>query len=173
MQSVYQAALAHISAYEGGEVNDPSDPGGHTNMGITQRTLDRVRRKHPDAGLPISVSDLTRANVEFIFRVEYWNPCRCSDLPGAIAIMAFDCAVNQGIGDAIRFIQRSAGATVDGLIGPKTIAAANHCDSAKMLREMAALRGYDYALLDNLDDRFGLGWMRRLFACYDLAIKFL
>lgn len=173
MQGVYHAALAHVLAYEGGEVNDPRDPGGHTNMGITQRTLNRVRRAHPGAGLPLSVSDLTQANVEFLYRVEYWDRCRCADLPGAIAILMFDCAVNQGVNDAIRFLQRAAGATVDGIIGPRTIADANMCDAGKLLREFAALRGYDYALLDNLDDRFGLGWMRRLFACYDLAITFL
>jgi len=169
MQGVFEQALEHVLRFEGGEVNDPRDPGGHTNQGVTQRTLDRVRRKYPDAGLPESVSDLEHRHTRFIYKVEYWDLCRCSDLPASVAVQVFDAAVNQGPVDAGRFLQKAAGAYVDGKIGPKTVAAANNCDPAKLAREFASHRGHDYSLLDHLDDIFGLGWMRRLFACYDLA----
>lgn len=173
MQSVFDAGLRHVLHWEGGESNDARDPGGHTNMGTTQRTLDRVRRKHPEAGLPESVSDLTYEHVRFIYRVEYWDLCRCSDLPAAAAIMVLDAAVNQGPEDAGRFLQYACGTKPDGMIGPKTIAAANNCDAGRLVREFGSRRATDYALLDNLDDIYGLGWMRRLFACYDLARTFL
>ena len=169
MQGVYQMGLAHVLSWEGGEVNDSRDPGGHTNMGVTQKALDDARWKYPDAGLPKSVSDLDHEHVQFIYRKEYWDKCRCSELPAAVAVQVFDAAVNQGPKDAITFLQKAAGAYVDGKIGPKTIAAANNCDPGKLAREFAAHRGHDYALLDHLDDIYGLGWMRRLFACYDLA----
>lgn len=170
---VFDTALEHVLRYEGGEVNDPNDPGGHTNYGITQEALDRARWKYPDNGLPKSVSDLDAYTVRFIYRADYWDTCRCSDLPAAVAVLVFDCAVNQGTRDAALFLQRVAGATEDGKIGPRTVAAANQCDTGKLCREYAARRGYDYALLDHLDDRYGLGWMRRLFACYDLACRLL
>lgn len=172
-KAVFEAALDHVLRYEGGEVHDPADPGGHTNYGITQRTLDGQRWKHPNMGLPKSVSDLDSEHVRFIYHVGYWDVCKCSQLPAAVAILTFDAAVNQGTRDAALFLQRAAGATEDGKIGPLTIQAANTCDPAKLAREVAALRGFDYALLDHLDDRFGLGWMRRLFAAYDLARSFL
>lgn len=169
MLGVFDQGLAHVLNFEGGEVNDPRDPGGHTNRGVTQRTLDRCREEYPESGLPESVSDLSHDHVRFIYKVGYWNKCRCGDLPAPVAVLVFDAAVNQGPNDAGVFLQLAAGSLVDGLIGPKTIAAANNCDPAKLAREYAALRGHDYAMLDHLDDIYGLGWMRRLFACYDLA----
>ena len=173
MLAVLEQGLAHVLRWEGGEVNDPKDPGGHTNFGITQNTLDRNRWKYPDAGLPKSVSDLEPHHVRFIYVADYWDVCRCNDLPAAVAVLVFDCAVNQGTRDAGFFLQRAAGAREDGVIGPKTVAAANNCDPAKLAREVAAQRANDYALLDHLDDRFALGWMRRLFACYDLSRSLL
>lgn len=170
MLGAYDQGLQHVLSWEGGEVNDPRDPGGHTNMGVTQKTLDRVRWKYPDAGLPKSVSDLRHEHVRFIYKVEYWDVCRCSELPAAVAVLVFDAAVNQGPEDAITFLQKAAGAYVDGRIGPQTIGAANNCDPRKLAREYAAFRAHDYALLDHLDDIYGLGWMRRLLACYDLAL---
>lgn len=171
MQGAYQMGLTHVLNWEGGEVNDPRDPGGHTNFGITQKTLDRARWKWPDAGLPKSVSDLEPEHVQFIYRKDYWDVCRCSELPAAVAVQVFDAAVNQGPEDAIRFLQKAAGAKADGKIGPLTISAANNCDAHKLAREFAAYRGHDYALLDHLDDIYGLGWMRRLMACYELALR--
>lgn len=171
MQSAYQMGLTHVLSWEGGEVNDPRDPGGHTNFGITQKALDRARWKYPEAGLPKSVSDLEQEHVQFIYRKQYWDVCRCSELPAAVAVQVFDAAVNQGPEDAALFLQKAAGAKADGKIGPLTIAAANNCDPHKLAREFAAYRAHDYSLLDHLDDIYGLGWMRRLFACYDLALR--
>ncbi len=126
MQGVFDQSLSHVLDFEGGEVNDPRDPGGLTNRGVTQRTLDRCGKKYPEAGLPESVSDLEHEHVRFIYKVEYWNKCRCGDLPAPVAVLVFDAAVNQGPNDAGVFLQLAGGSLVDGLIGPKTIAAANN-----------------------------------------------
>ena len=159
MQGVFEQALEHVLRFEGGYVNDPHDPGGETIYGIS-------RRHHPDAwanGKP------TKDDAKGIYFRDYWKRCRCSDLPAAVAVQVFDSAINQGAKDAVRFLQLASGATPDGIIGPMTIKAANLCDPGRLVQAFAVERAYDYALLDHLDDRYGRGWMRRLFACYDLA----
>lgn len=163
MQSVFEKALEHVLQFEGGYVNDPHDPGGETIYGIS-------RRHHPEAwkdGKP------TKKLAAEIYRRMYWERLRCSELPAAVAVLVFDGAINQGRSDSVRFLQLASGARVDGVIGPMTIRAANLCDPGKLARGYAVERAYDYALLDHLDDRYGRGWMRRLFDCYDLARSLL
>ncbi|BES72180.1 glycoside hydrolase family 108 protein [Marinobacter nanhaiticus D15-8W] len=163
MQSVFEQALEHVLRFEGGYVNDPHDPGGETVYGIS-------RRYHPNAwkhGKP------TKADAAEIYLKQYWQRCRCSELPAAVAVQVFDGAVNQGCTDSVRFLQLASGAKPDGIMGPMTIKATNMCDPAKLAQGYAVERAYDYALLDHLDDRYGRGWMRRLIACYDLARSYL
>jgi len=159
MPSAFEAAMDHVLRFEGGYVNDPQDPGGETIYGIS-------RRHHPEAwadGKP------TKADAKALYRRVYWEGCRCDELHPAIAVMVFDTAINQGRKDAVRFLQTAAGARVDSIIGPQTIKAASMCEPARLLQAFAVERAYDYALLDHLDDRYGRGWMRRLFACYEVA----
>lgn len=167
MSRAFDFCLKAVFDHEGGEVNDSHDPGGHTNMGITQGTLDGARKVI--AGLPESVSDLTRNDCARIYRSLYWEPIHGDELPVALALLAFDCAVNQGHADAKRFLQFAVGVTADGAIGPKTLAAAAG-SGAPALIEMAARRMYDYMLLDAIQVRFGLGWSRRLMATLALAL---
>ncbi len=163
MQGVFDRAMDHVLAFEGGYVNDPQDPGGETIYGIS-------RRHHPEAwqdGRP------TQDQAKAIYLRDYWQGCRCSDLPAAVAVLVFDGAINQGQSRAVKCLQEALGVTVDGLIGPKTIAAANNCDAGKLARCVVVERAYHYGQLNKIFGRFGRGWMRRLIACYDLAISLI
>lgn len=75
--------------------DDPIDPGGRTNLGITQRTLDAWRADHPDA--PTRVDDLTIDTVGPIYRDRYWLKAGCDQLPEPLALVVFDTAVNLGV----------------------------------------------------------------------------
>ncbi|WP_417656172.1 glycoside hydrolase family 108 protein [Pseudidiomarina aestuarii] len=167
-------AMQFVAFWEGGEVNDPNDPGGHTNYGVTQKTLDIARPKFSAAGLPASVSDLTESHCHFIYYNLYWEPLRCSSFPCELALLIFDAAVNQGQSDAAKFLQRVVGAHVDGILGSKTVATTVQVMSTRGLRyilqQYSAERAYDYALNSNIIERFGRGWYRRLFACYSAAL---
>lgn len=156
---------------EGGLVDDPRDPGGRTNMGVTQRRLDSVRISHPDLSLPKKVEDLTRDQVVTIYRVCEWAWIQGNRLPGPLALLMFDSAINQGATKAVECLQSALRVKRDGVLGPITIAAAGTADIKALAMEYAAQRGFHYATLDKLDDVFGLGWMRRLFGCYTLAIS--
>lgn len=97
---VFQRALAFVLRWEGGYVDHPQDPGGATNMGITQATYDRWRRSQ---GLPTRpVRDISREEAAAIYRVWYWAPlaARYAKQDPALALALFDLSVNSGLGRA-------------------------------------------------------------------------
>lgn len=158
--TVFELCLQHVLEHEGGYVDHPSDPGGATNMGITKTTLERWRDR------PVSkqeVRDLTVSEAAQIYRAKYWNVVRGDDLPPALALVAFDCAVNQGPDRAKRWLQESVGAVADGVIGPNTVAKALAADTARAVIELSARRMWHYTGL-SIWPTFRKGWTRRLLA---------
>jgi len=129
MQSVSEIADA-ILAREGGYVNDPDDPGGATNHGVTVHTmralgLDLTGDGRVDAR---DVQRLTKADAKRIFIQRYFKAPGLAHLPPMLHATVFDMQVNSGA-NAVKILQRLMGMmgkaiSVDGRIGPKTIAAA-------------------------------------------------
>lgn len=168
MKDNFEAALAFVLQYEGGYSDHPMDPGGATNLGITFAELLKQR------GHPITKDDvktLTREEAAEIYHDNYWQAGRCDELPAGVDLAMFDCAVNQGIGRARRFLQIAAGVTADGAIGPITMAAVTGAKPHALLTEFMAQRMNAYGSLTRLFGTFGLGWSRRLIACYAAALK--
>jgi glycosyl hydrolase family 108 len=95
-------ALPWILKAEGGLVDDPQDPGGRTNLGVTQKTLDTWRLSHPDA--PRVVDDLTATNVAPIYLASYWQAGGCDGLPHGLALIHFDSCVNCGVKRSLGFL---------------------------------------------------------------------
>lgn len=158
MKSNRTKAINIILEQEGGYVNDPRDPGGETKYGITKRS-------YPDE----NIAKLTKKRAKEIYCRDYWDDCRCDDLPAGLDILVFDCAVNQGPYFARRNLQASIGVKTDGIIGPKTLEAARQ-DPESALPELAARRARRYGTTPGFDD-YGLGWMRRLTHIFQLAVK--
>ena len=129
MQSVEQIADA-IVAREGGYVNDPDDPGGVTKHGVTIGTLRRLGLDLDGNGR-LDGEDVRRLSPDIARRIfidEYFRRPRINELPAILHATVFDMQVNAG-SHAIRVLQRLVGAfgypaKVDGVTGPKTIAAA-------------------------------------------------
>lgn len=130
MQTVQQ--IAHgIVAREGGYVNDPDDPGGATNYGVTIHTMRRLGLDLTGDGriTPADVRKLTRAQAVEIFIQHYFKRPRIAELPAALHATVFDMYVNAGA-NAVKILQRllrefQEPVTVDGALGPQTIAAVN------------------------------------------------
>lgn len=126
MQTVRQLA-DDIVAREGGFVNDPDDPGGATNFGVTIHTLRRLR---PNQHVTVDdVRALTREDAVQIYIEHYFNRPQIAALPQPLWATVFDMYVNAG-GNAVRILQRlfndmGLSVAVDGVIGPQTIAAAH------------------------------------------------
>src|SRR6187397_3187687 len=97
----FESALPFILRWEGGFVDHPSDPGGRTNKGVTQRVYTSWLARR---GLPQSdVKNIFDAEVKAIYETDYWLPPRCNELPTQLDLVQFDTAVNMGVGRAVRF----------------------------------------------------------------------
>lgn len=129
MRSIQDIA-EEIVAREGGFVNDPDDPGGATNFGVTIHTMRRLGLDLTRDGL-IDTGDvraLSREQARDIFMEQYFDRAGIARLPEALQPSVFDMYVNSGA-NAVRILQRllremGQDVDVDGVIGPKTAAAA-------------------------------------------------
>lgn len=129
MQTIHDIA-DEILTREGGYVNDPDDPGGATNHGVTIHTMRRLGLDLDGDGsvTTADVRALSRAQARDIFIRHYFEAPGIAALPEALHPGVFDMYVNAGA-NAVRLLQRmlgemGQGVAVDGLIGPETIAAA-------------------------------------------------
>lgn len=165
---------------EGGEANVKGDPGGHTKYGITQATLTAITKQFSDPSggllsLPTNVADLTADEATAIYRAVDWEQIHGDDLPGALAPLVLNSAVNMGEPTAVRLLQDCLGMQTDGVLGPHTLAAIGSWRSSYMpgqtlAEEFAAHVGVKYASLYTREGQFELGWLRRLFRVYTLAV---
>jgi len=149
---------------EGGYANDPDDPGGETNHGISKRS-------YPG----LDIKNLTEDEAAEIYRRDYWEPCNCDELPAGLALAVFDAAVNQGRSAAIRLLQRAIESlgwgrlTADGIVGPNTLAGARACwreDPLFTLAEYLSFRADRYAQRAHeapAQSKYRRGWLKRLF----------
>ena len=157
--SSYGVALARVLVHEGGWSDHPRDPGGATMKGVTQRVYDGWRKRR---GVPArSVRLIETAELEAIYRVQYWDAIRGDDLPGGLDYCVFDAAVNSGPGQAAKWLQRALDVAADGQIGEATLAALKGRTVTEIIeatcdRRLAMLRGL------HTWKTFGAGWSRRV-----------
>jgi len=166
-REAFQKALKLVLKYEGGYVNDPDDPGGPTNKGVTQKVYDKYRRGQHKAVK--SVRDIPQEEVEDIYFKNYWLKGKCNKLPDKIAVVHFDTCVNTGIKQASKFLQRSVEAGDDGIIGPKTIDAFNKKLKSEgesfIVKDYLSQRRSFYRLISDRKPalkKFLRGWMNRV-----------
>ncbi len=165
----FARAVAFVLTHEGGYVDDPHDPGGATNMGITLGTLAKWR------GRPVTKAEvraLTRDEAIRIYRARYWDAIKGDQLPAGVDYAVFDPCVNSGPRRAAEWLQTSAGVTADGAIGPKTLAAVNSLHPRALINEISARR---LGFLQGLPTwwRFGKGWSRRVEEVRRDALSFI
>ena len=159
----FEKALTIVLQYEGGYSDHPSDKGGKTNKGITQSVYDGYRS---EKDLPTqSVEFIQDKEVSAIYYNKYWLKASCEKLPQRLAIVHFDTAVNSGVSRAIRFLQKSAGTTDDGVIGPATLSAVSSKDENYLIAKFIDKRSdfiVDIVLNNSSQIVFLKGWMRRI-----------
>ena len=122
--SAWEKAVGFVLDHEGGYVNDPRDPGGETNFGIS-------KRQYPE----LDIKALKQPEAAAIYFRDYWRPLKLNELPEAVAIALFDTSVNLGQKRAVTFLQeaynelvKGDSLKVDGLLGPVTsFAVGNWC----------------------------------------------
>lgn len=149
----FDRAYDILIGHEGEYSNHSQDPGGSTRWGVTAR----VALKHGYTG---DMRTFPREMAKDIYRASYWNAVRADELPEVARYPLFDAAVNSGVQQAIKWMQRAADVVDDGVIGPVTLAAVAR-NPLKVAVGMTALR-LDFLTSLPTFGAFGKGWARRI-----------
>lgn len=159
MTDNFAPALSHVLASEGGFTDDPRDPGGATDEGVTQHVYDNFRISHGQITRSVRLIDPNE--VEAIYRKLYWNAVSGDDLPSGVDYCTFDFAVNSGAHRAICALQWAASVPQDGYIGPITLGAVGTADPRRIIHAICTAR---LAFLQSLPTwrTFGHGWGSRV-----------
>ena len=150
----FDAALGQVLLHEGEFSDDPHDLGGATRYGITESVAREVGYRGDMREFPLDVA-------KRIYRERYWDAMSCDDLPDGLRLVAFDTAVNSGVGQAARWLQRAVGVQADGVIGPVTLKAVAEIGADSVCRDILAQRLRLLTALPSWSS-FGKGWSRRI-----------
>lgn len=150
--SSFDDAFDALIGNEGGYSNNPKDPGGETMWGVTAR----VARA---AGYTGPMRDLPRDTAKVIAKRLYWDPLHLDQFDARVAFQIFDANYNGG--HPVIWMQGAAAAGVDGVLGPKTIAAVQATDPLRFILRWNALRLTYFTSLATWAT-FGKGWARRV-----------
>ena len=158
-------------AHEGGYVDHPKDPGGRTNLGVTQRVWEEWIGHGVDEK---QMRVLTPLMVKPLYKRKYWDAVRADDLVAGVDYCVFDVAVNSGPGRAIKFLQSCVGVTPDGGFGPLTLAAVKDSEEdPTRLIELYCAKRLEFLQSLKTFETFGKGWSRRVAEVKDAALKML
>lgn len=175
MKDDFDKALARILVYEGGKVNDPQDPGGKTNQGVTQRTYNAWMRQQ--GKMPLDVYNIPDASRDAIYKGEYWDQIQGDVLPVGLDLVVFDAAVNSGPGQATKWLQAClVGIDVDGVLGTKTLDAVAGLKGDGAIDDLIQTYcAHRLATLQRLKTwpRFGVGWHARIANVMKTAMAWL
>lgn len=146
-QITFEISFDRLIGHEGGYVNDPTDPGGETNWGISKRSYPLL-----------DIRNLTREDAKLIYYRDFWGAV--TGIKNSIKFQVFDAAVNHGIGAAIRMLQRAIGVADDGHWGPISTGVANTLSDSDVLMLFIAERADYFTKLANWPTA-GKGWIRK------------
>jgi len=167
----FDTCLELMLAHEGGYVDHPKDPGGRTNLGVTQHVWEEwIRRPSNEK----EMRALTPLMVRPLYKRKYWDACRADDLVAGVDYVVFDVSVNSGPGRAIKFLQSCVNVTVDGGFGPATLAAVKEAEKDPVrLIELYCAKRLEFLQSLRTFETFGKGWSRRVQEVKDKALKML
>lgn len=157
----FDDAFNLLLGHEGGYSNDPADPGGETMWGVTARVARSKGYTGPMRDMPVAFAK------DKVYRPDYWDAVAAESLPPAVRYVVFDAAVNSGVVQAIKWLQRAVFADDDGIIGPKTLMAVNSSNPERLRAKFLAQRLRFMTDLKNWPNH-GKGWARRIAALMDM-----
>lgn len=161
---IFIIAVTHLLKIEGGYVNDPDDAGGETNFGVS-------KRQYPH----LNIASLTSDEAIAIYHRDYWLFYQCDKIEifsPSVACFLFDAVVNHRPKTAIKFLQAAFKVSVDGIMGKQTLGAIRQVSNDRELASVFLTRCFMYRadfyhdlVIDKpSQDKFFMGWMRRLFS---------
>ena len=160
----FEIAFELVIKKEGGYVNDPHDKGGETKYGISKKA-------YPN----LDIKNLTLQQAKQIYYKDYWLKSKADKMPARLALIHFDTAVNTGVKNAGKLLQRALNKQgfnliVDGIVGNKTLDAVKKADLNRLLADYTIERNKYYLLTGNT--RYLKGWINRSISVYEFASKY-
>lgn len=150
----FDEAFTALIGNEGGYSNHPEDPGSETMWGVTERVARQAGYMGAMRDLPLDTAKIIACN-------QYWNAVRANDLPSQVRFDVFDASYNSGAKQAIKWLQRAAGATDDGIFGPGTLAAVGKMNPDVLCKRFNGHRLKFFTSLPTWPS-FGRGWCNRI-----------
>ena len=162
----FDRALAKVLVHEGGYSNHPKDPGGATMKGVTQRVYDEFLKTN---GMPTRpVKNISNAEIATIYRRKYWDEIKGDKLPAGVSYVVFDGAVNSGVGQSAKWLQRALAemglykGLIDGGIGTGTLLAIEQVKDNDKLIDLICDRRLAFLKQLKTWSTFGKGWAARV-----------
>lgn len=184
MSTRFQRAFQHTVRFEGGFVDDPDDPGGATNYGVSLRYLlstGEIEAFDYDADGDVDADDIrkmTPEDAQKIYAERFWFDWMTTFKYELLAVKVFDFGVNTGPGQAGKFLQRAINEQlprghrliVDGIVGPATcrivkdLTLDQNIIAADDLEDHAARFYYGLSEKRRASRKYLFGWLRRCYA---------
>ncbi|CAB4201933.1 zliS Lysozyme family protein [uncultured Caudovirales phage] len=160
MKDNFDTCFDLLMITEGGYSNHKDDPGGKTKYGITEKTWIDYNKKLL-SGSELHISRISKDMAKKVYKKDYWLKSSCDSLPLGIDYCVFDAAVNSGVAQASKWLQRCLRVHDDGIIGKDTLKAVQYCLPSDMIREFCTMR---FTFLKTLKayETFGNGWKNRI-----------
>lgn len=183
---IFERAVAHTLKYEGGYANHSADSGGETYRGIARNfwgswpgwvIVDEVKKHMPHHGQHnrqelnrrLAADQQLQSLVIEFYRYHFWSAVKADKMPDNVAAKVFDMSVNVGVMRAGKMLQAALlsinqRVIIDGIIGKKTLAAANRSDPQKLIKAICCIQERFYRGIVNRKPSqkvFLNGWLRR------------
>ena len=151
----FDAAFAKLLEHEKGYVFDRRDAGGETNLGISARS-------YPNE----NIKGMTVERAKQIYLRDFWGPAGCDAVPDGIKFDLLDVAANSGPSRAVKLLQKAAGVTADGVLGPITLQALQSMPAARLAARFNGARLEFMTDISGVQGwtTFGRGWAKRIAA---------
>lgn len=158
----YDEAFNRVIGHEGKYQCDRNDRGNWTSGIVGRGQLKGTKYGISAMSYPsLDIKNLTLTQAKDIYRKDFWQRVKGDELHFALAYQLFDSAVNHGIGNAIRFLQRAVGVIDDGQVGSITLGAINRMPVNDILKLFNAER-IEFSTRISTFGRYGSGWMNRV-----------
>lgn len=170
MQTNYPVCYKAVRAYEGGNDDDPQDPGGRTSRGIIQREWTEFRKTHP--GRPADVWKASEEDIATIYKGDYWDRQRLDEVAAGLDETQFDYGVNSGVGRSSKVLRRCLH-MADNAPSADVRARLSELNNDQIKTLIVAINDERLAFLKSLKTwkRFGGGWGRRVASVKALSLK--
>lgn len=172
-KNVLDLCAKELMVSEGGFTDDPRDRGNWTSGVIGKGECKGTKYGISAMAYPNEdIKNMTQERAIELFKKDYWDKCKCDDLPDALSIIVSDCAYNSGCSRANKILQKCLGVTEDGIIGKQTLGAIQKQNLQELCWKYHDNR---IEFLKSLStwDVYGNGWKKRVDKIHDLAMKYV